>query len=91
MSVKVRIAAPLRRITREQDLVEVNAGTLAECVDRLEQSFPGIKQKLADEHGELHPFINVFINGEDARFLEELATPLKPGDEVSIVPAVAGG
>ncbi len=91
MSVKVRIPTPLRGLTGEQDVVAGEEGTLAVCIDGLETSFPGIKERICDETGELRRFVNVYINGEDVRFMEGLGSALKAGDEVSIVPAVAGG
>lgn len=91
MSVKIRIPAPLRKLTNEQDVVQGDGGTLANCIDGLEANYPGLKERLCDETGELRRFVNVYVNGEDIRFQEGLQTPLKPGDEVSIVPAVAGG
>lgn len=91
MAVKVRIPAPLRKLCNGQSLVEVEAGTLGQSLSALDALFPGIKERLLDREGKLQPFVNVFINGEDARFMQELDTPLKPGDEISIVPAVAGG
>ncbi len=91
MSVKVRIPTPLRKLTNELDVVAGEPGTLAECIDRLETTYPGLKERLCDDQGELRRFVNVYVNGEDVRFLQGLATVLKAGDEVSIVPAVAGG
>ena len=91
MSVKVRIPTPLRSLTGEQDVVAGEEGTLAMCIDGLDSSFPGIKERICDETGELRRFVNVYINGEDVRFMEGLGSSLKAGDEVSIVPAVAGG
>ncbi len=91
MSVKVRIPTPLRGLTGDQDVVAGEEGTLAGCIDGLESSFPGIKERICDETGELRRFVNVYINGEDVRFMDGLGSPLKAGDEVSIVPAVAGG
>ena len=91
MSVKVRIPTPLRGLTGEQDVVAGNEGTLANLIDGLETSFPGIKERICDETGELRRFVNVYINGEDVRFMDGLDSSLKTGDEVSIVPAVAGG
>jgi molybdopterin synthase sulfur carrier subunit len=91
MSVKVRIPTPLRSLTGEQDVVPGEEGTLAVCIDGLETTFPGIKERICDETGELRRFVNVYINGEDVRFMDGLGSPLKAGDEVSIVPAVAGG
>lgn len=91
MAVTVRIPAPLRRVTKGQAQVEVNSSSLKECISDLEAKFPGIKERLTDETGELRSFVNVYLNGEDIRFLKGLNTAVKPGDEVSIVPAVAGG
>ena len=91
MSVTVRIPTPLRKLTNELDVVSGDGGTLLACIDSLEQQYPGLKERLCDEGGELRRFVNVYVNGEDIRFQDGLQTPLKPGDEVSIVPAVAGG
>ena len=91
MSVKVKIPTPLRRLTRDQDQVEGEGASLGECITKLDGFFPGLKERLCDEHGELRRFVNVYVNGEDVRFLSGLQTALKQGDEVSIVPAVAGG
>ena len=91
MSVTVRIPTPLRKLTNELDVVSGDGGTLASCVESLDQQYPGLKERLCDEAGELRRFVNVYVNGEDVRFLAGMATALKAGDEVSIVPAVAGG
>ncbi len=91
MAVKIRIPAPLRKLCKGQSMVEVEAGTLGESLSRLDGQFPGVNQRLLNQEGKLQPFVNVFINGDDARFMQELDTPLKSGDEISIVPAVAGG
>ena len=91
MSVVVRIPTPLRRMTNGQDKVEVESGDLGAMVEELEGAFPGFKERLLDEDGELRYFVNIYLNGEDVRFLEGLATATRAGDEVSIVPAVAGG
>jgi molybdopterin synthase sulfur carrier subunit len=91
MSVTVRIPTPLRKLTNELDVVSGNGGTLLACIDSLEQQYPGLKDRLCDEGGELRRFVNVYVNGEDVRFQQGLQTPLNAGDEVSIVPAVAGG
>ncbi len=90
-TVKVRLPTPLRRLAQGKDVVEVNAATLAECLSTLDSNYAGMKERLCDEKGELRPFVNIYINGEDVRFLKGMATPLKQGDEISIVPAVAGG
>jgi molybdopterin synthase sulfur carrier subunit len=91
MSVKVRIPTPLRGLTNDQDVVPGTEGTLGAMIDGLESSFPGIKDRICDETGELRRFVNIYVNGEDVRFMDGLASSLKAGDEVSIVPAVAGG
>ena len=91
MAITVRIPTPLRKLTNEQDIVEGTGGTLAEMIDGLETAFPGLKERLCDETGDLRRFVNIYVNGEDIRFLDGLTTGLKDGDEVSIVPAVAGG
>lgn len=91
MAVKVRIPTPLRGLTNELDVVQGEGGTLLACIDGLESSFPGIKDRICDETGEIRRFVNVYINGEDVRFLDGLTTALKANDEISIVPAVAGG
>ena len=88
---KVRIPTPLRGLTHDQDVVPGQDGTLAACIEGLEAAFPGIKDRICDDTGEIRRFVNVYVNGEDVRFLDGLATPLKAEDEVSIVPAVAGG
>ena len=91
MGVMIRIPSPLRRITGGQDRVEVEGSTLSETINGLEDKFPGIKARLLDETGELKHFVNVYVNGEDVQFLQGLNTPITSTDEVSIVPAVAGG
>jgi molybdopterin synthase sulfur carrier subunit len=91
MSVKVRIPAPLRGLTNNLDIVAAEGGTLGAAIDGLEATYPGLKDRICDEGGEIRRFVNVYINGEDVRFLQGLESDLKTGDEVSIVPAVAGG
>ena len=91
MSVDVRIPAPLRRVTKGVDKVSVEGSSVASVIDALDAEFPGIKGRLCDESGQLRNFVNVYVNGEDVRFEDGLNTATKPGDEVSIVPAVAGG
>ena len=87
----VRIPAPLRRITGNQDKVDVAGETLSAVLAELETRFPGIRERILDESGTLRHFVNVYVNGEDVQFLQGLETAIKTGDEVSIVPAVAGG
>ena len=92
MAVTVRIPTPLRKLTNEQDTVTTNeSATLAQLIDALEQQYPGLKERVCDETGELRRFVNVYVNGEDVRFLCGLQTSVESGAEVSIVPAVAGG
>ena len=91
MSVLIRIPTPLRRMTNGQSKIEIESGTLGGLVDQLDVSYPGFKARLVDETGEMRYFVNVYLNGEDVRFLQGLDTTTKSGDEVSIVPAVAGG
>lgn len=91
MAVTVRIPTPLRRITNNQDKVNVDGASLSAIIEALNTSHPGIKDRLCDESGELRHFVNVYLNGEDVRYLQGLATATKTGDEISIVPAVAGG
>ena len=91
MSVMVRIPGPLRSITGGTEKVDVEGSTLEACIGELEQQFPGIRERLLDEAGQMRYFVNVYLNGEDVRFLQGLETPTNTGDELSIVPAVAGG
>lgn len=92
MPVTVRIPTPLRKLTNEQESVVANeSSTLTELIDALEHDYPGLKERLCDETGALRRFVNVYVNGEDVRFLSGLQTPIQSGAEVSIVPAVAGG
>lgn len=91
MSISVRIPTPLRRVTNGVDKVDAEGDTLDQIIDSLDNQYPGLKGRLCDEDGELRNFVNVYVNGEDVRFMQGLATATKSGDEVSIVPAVAGG
>ncbi len=91
MAVSVLIPTPLRKLTSDQDTVQVEAGTVDEMMQALEEKFPGMGGRLRDDKGELRRFINLYLNDEDIRFLQGKDTPLKDGDSVSIVPAIAGG
>jgi molybdopterin synthase sulfur carrier subunit len=91
MAVTVRIPTPLRRLTNGTDRVEVEGDTLTAVIDALDANFAGIKARICDENGDLRHFVNVYLNGEDVRYEDGLSTATKDGDEVSIVPAVAGG
>ena len=89
--IKVRIPTPLRPLTKNQGEVEATGTNVAEIIDNLDATHPGIKDRLCDESGELRRFVNIYVNEEDVRFLNGKDTGLKDGDEVSIVPAIAGG
>ena len=91
MPVLVRIPTPLRSITKGQSEVQAKGDTVAGLVDDLDRQFPGLRERLVDESGELRRFINIYVNEEDIRFLQAKKTALKDGDQVSIVPAIAGG
>ena len=91
MSVTVRIPTPLRRLTNGQAKVELDPNNLGDLVEKLNGEFPGFKDRLVDENGDLRYFVNIYLNGEDVRFMDGLGTSTKEGDEISIVPAVAGG
>lgn len=91
MSVTVLVPTPLQKFTNEQATIECSADSIAELIDSLEESCPGIKSRICDEKGEVRRFLNLYVNSEDIRFLDGKATALNDGDEVSIVPAVAGG
>jgi len=89
--IKVRIPTPLRPMTGGKGEVEEKGGSIGELIENLNSSHPGLKERLCDEKGEVRRFVNIYVNEEDIRFLTGKETPLKDGDEVSIVPAIAGG
>ena len=91
MSIKVRIPTPLQKLTENQAEVEVEGGDVKSALVNLEEKYPGMQARLYDEKGVLRRFINFYVNEEDIRFLKSEDTPLKDGDELSIVPAIAGG
>ena len=91
MSSQVRIPAPLRRLTNGQDKITAEGKTLQEIIDFLEQNFPTIKSRICNEDGEIRNFVNIYVNEEDVRFLNGISSEINDGDEISIVPAVAGG
>ena len=91
MSATVRIPTPLRKVTNGEDKASVDAGTMVEVVESLEEQFPGLKARICDDDGELRSFVNVYVNGVDIRFLDGMGSAISSGDEISIVPAVAGG
>jgi molybdopterin synthase sulfur carrier subunit len=91
MPVKVLIPTPLRNLTANAAEVQVEAASVNALIAALEAKHPGLKERLCDDGGKLRRFVNVYLNEEDIRFLKAEATELKDGDEVSIVPAIAGG
>ncbi|MBM3835858.1 MAG: MoaD/ThiS family protein [Verrucomicrobia bacterium] len=91
MSAKIRIPTPLRKLTNNEEIVEVTADTVGGAIAELQTRFPGIKERLLDENGTVRRFVNVYVNEEDIRFLQNQQTPIKSGDEISIIPAIAGG
>ena len=91
MAVPVRIPTPLRSVTKGAAEVQAAGDTVSAVIEDLERQFPGLRDRLIDEGGELRRFINIYVNEEDIRFLEGAKTTLKAGDSVSIVPAIAGG
>jgi sulfur-carrier protein len=91
MSLRVVIPTPLRKYTNGAEAVEVEAATVQEILNNLDSRYPGFRASICDESGSLRRFINIYIDGEDVRFLENLATPVTDGAEVAIVPAISGG
>lgn len=91
MAVKVRIPAPLRKLTNDQAVVEVEGATVQDVLSGLDKNFPGLKERICDESGQIRRFVNIFVNGEDIRFKDGAKTPVSAGTEVSIIPAIAGG
>jgi molybdopterin synthase sulfur carrier subunit len=87
----IRIPTPLRKLTNEQEVVQAAGNNIEELIADLDKSFPGLKDRICDESGNVRRFVNIFINDEDIRFLDDKTTPVKEADEVSIVPAIAGG
>ena len=91
MPVQVRIPTPLRRFTGGSEEVSASGTTVGHIVNDLEKQFPGIKERLCDEEGQVRRFVNMYVNGDDIRFLDNLNSTVADGDEISIVPAIAGG
>jgi len=91
MAVTVKIPTPLRPLSRGKDSVQVAGATAREALEGLERECPGIRARVCDEKGEMRRFVNLFLNDEEVRHLQGLDTPLKDGDILSIVPAIAGG
>jgi molybdopterin synthase sulfur carrier subunit len=91
MPIQVRIPTPLRKFTGGAESVAASGATVAAIVHDVESRHPGLKERICDDAGKIRRFVNVYVNGEDIRFLGSLDTPVKEGDEISIVPAIAGG
>jgi len=91
MPVTVKIPTVFRKFTDNESTVEVDPGTIADLIDQLEEKHPGLKEQLLAEDGQLHRFVNIYVNDEDARYLEKLETKVSDGETVSILPSVAGG
>lgn len=89
--INVRIPPPLRKLTNNQDTVEVFGNTVSDVISNLNEKYNGIHERLCDENGNIRRFINIFLNDEDIRFLREKETPVYSNDELSIIPAIAGG
>ncbi|MEE9259120.1 MAG: MoaD/ThiS family protein [Nitrospinaceae bacterium] len=91
MAVKVRIPTPLMKLTNNQSEVSAEGSTISDILNSLEGQFNGIKERICEENGAPRRFINIYLNEEDIRFLDGEKTPVKDGDEISIIPAIAGG
>jgi molybdopterin synthase sulfur carrier subunit len=91
MSIRVRVPTPLRRFTAGSDEVAASGDSVKAVIQDLERNHPGISERLLDEKGELRRFVNIYLNGDDIRFLSQLESKVKDGDDISIVPAIAGG
>lgn len=91
MTVRVRVPTPLRKLTNGADEINAQGNNVRAIVEDLERNFPGIKERICDESGKIRRFVNVYVNGDDIRFLQNLETSLKEGDNISIIPAIAGG
>ncbi|NOY84646.1 MAG: MoaD/ThiS family protein [Nitrospirae bacterium] len=89
--IKVRIPTPLRRLTGGKGEVDLEGTSIAALINTLDIEFPGMKERLCDEEGAVRRFVNIYVNEEDIRFHQGLETPVTEGDEVSIIPAIAGG
>ena len=91
MPVRVRVPTPLRRFTAGSDEVAASGDSIKAVLQDLDRRHPGIAERLLDDKGELRRFVNVYLNGDDIRFLSQLESKVKDGDDISIVPAIAGG
>ncbi len=91
MSIKVRIPTPLQKITKSQTEILVSGQNIQELIQNMDAQHNGLKERICDEQGNVRRFVNIYLNGEDIRFLQAEQTPLRDGDEVAIIPAIAGG
>ena len=91
MPIQVRIPTPLRKLTAESETVTAEGGTIGAILASLDSTYPGLIERICDEQGAVRRFVKIFLNDEDIRFLADKETPVKDGDEISIVPAIAGG
>jgi molybdopterin synthase sulfur carrier subunit len=91
MEVHVRIPTPLKKLAGEQDTIKAKGRTVGEVIQWLIDTYPGLQERLRDEKGGMRRFINIYLNDEDIRFIQNLETPVKDGDRISIIPAIAGG
>jgi molybdopterin converting factor small subunit len=91
VSIPVRIPTPLRTVTRGQAQVDAAGGTIREVIASLDSQFPGLRERICDENGDIRRFVNIYVGDEDIRFLKGIDTPVGPGTQISIIPAVAGG
>ena len=91
MAIKVRIPTPLRKLTNGSDEVVAAGKNIAEIIEDLEKNYPGLKERICEGDGKLRRFVNIYLNDEDIRFKNNLETELKETDELSIIPAIAGG
>jgi molybdopterin synthase sulfur carrier subunit len=91
MPIQVRIPTPLRKFTGGAESVPASGNTIGAVIQDLESRHPGLKERLCDDSGKVRRFVNLYVNGDDIRFMSNLETPIKDGDEISIVPAIAGG
>lgn len=91
MPIKVRTQEPLRRLLENQSVVEVDSRTVIEAIEELQRHYPGVRDRVLDDNGAVRGFVNIYVNNENIRFLQDAQTPLQDGDELSIVPSSAGG
>jgi len=91
MAVRVRVPTPLRRFTGGEGEVAADGASIRQVIEDLEKRHAGIRERLLDDKGEIRRFVNIYLNGDDVRFLESLNSKVKDGDDISIVPAIAGG